>query len=458
MIKLILFFIIINISLLAENDSKSIIRVQVENDFLSDKYYTNGLKFDYHNNSLPSPIKFGAKKIYSLFTNLNCTDCTKETTGYSITQAMYSPYYLSDYNPPYKDRPYAGVGSIGNSHSIAIGNWVHHTELKAGKIGMDSGAEASQKFIHKTFQFSSPQGWNNQIPDSSFLNWNHKSYYGINNSNGLTAEWAIGNLNTSVGMGFTFRQGLINSPISFIGASILNGSAPPLFTKEEDDEEEFYWYITPSIKYQLYDGTLQTNQFSKAHKANIDLNSFVFPGNLRLSDSTIDTNRFFFYKYIYDPKSLNSDIENHLIYNTLFNNGRYVSIQSYNIIYYTANFGNMKAESQLLLLYNLGVLKADYSIMQLLAAREFLKTINPGKQEEQTATLALMVVSGMFDTHKAYTQIPRNWQGKLEFGGTYTSQRYFVGVSLTLSQLDFYANSQAGSFHYWFNIQLGEKF
>ncbi|MDX1958542.1 MAG: lipid A deacylase LpxR family protein [Leptospiraceae bacterium] len=453
--KYLVFIVILFNSL----NAQTIARFQLENDFYSDKYYTNGIKVDVHNNELISPSKYLLKKFYGVFWDLNCgKECFKETTGYSIAQTMFTPLSLTSYSFDYNDRPYAGVMSLGNSYTIARGGFMHHTEIRTGVIGSDSRAEETQKWIHSTFGFPRPNGWDHQIQGGGFGNIMHRTYYGFNNNLGMTLDASVGNLDTSGALGLLFRRGDIQSRNSFTGIGVVQAVSPPLVTREEGDEEEFYYYFLPSVKYQAHDGTLQG--VGTKSKEPSSLGSVLFPRNLQEVSLEYEVARFLYFNSLYDPLGVGDLIQNHLVFSSAFNNGRYIGLKDYTNIYYllVPEFNNLNLEKKYLLLSNLKLIEPNFDLMRFVATNNVLNELELSNPGIKNPILAYLFINRAFDRTAEHRVVPKNVQGKIELGSVYNSERYALGVSLTLATLEFQQDIRLENYHYWFSFLAARKF
>jgi len=85
------------------------------------------------------------------------------------TLQIYTPTDLSDPNPIYNDRPYAGWLYAGlylqRANRFASVPVYESFELDLGIMGPSSLAQNAQEMIHHEFNYTTPEGWNNQIND-----------------------------------------------------------------------------------------------------------------------------------------------------------------------------------------------------------------------------------------------------------------------------------------------------
>lgn len=98
--------------------------------------------------------------------------------GAILSLNIYTPTDLTDPYPIYDDRPYAGWTYVGlivqrANRSTSIPTF-EHMELDLGTIGPDGYAGDTQKFVHKRFGFTDPEGWDNQIRDNFGLDFKYQ--------------------------------------------------------------------------------------------------------------------------------------------------------------------------------------------------------------------------------------------------------------------------------------------
>ncbi len=139
-----------------------------ENDLYGsgkDEHYTNGARVTYYDSSAKSPKFVETFEKYIPFFSAN------ETTSvyYSLGQNLYTPEVITARNPDPDDRPYAGFlyGSVGVN--TVIDNHVDELEVTLGVVGPLSLGEETQKFVHRTFDFTKPEGWDSQLDNEPAL-------------------------------------------------------------------------------------------------------------------------------------------------------------------------------------------------------------------------------------------------------------------------------------------------
>ena len=221
------------------------IRVEYDNDLLvnSDNKFTNGFSVQWHSNVADGWdevrtsrwMKFGRHLPGMRSPNLY------NRVGLAVGQNMQTPNDLTATELIVDDVPYAG--SLGFEL-----NWIAFDDdvfrgyaLIVGVIGPASGAEAVQKWVHRTIGAEKPQGWDNQLPDEPAINFNgmfKKKVFRFEGSGHLSADVAL-NADFGLGTALTFgevaaevRAGL-NVPFGFtfvpdpIGRSIAYDATVP---------------------------------------------------------------------------------------------------------------------------------------------------------------------------------------------------------------------------------------
>jgi lipid A 3-O-deacylase len=208
-----------------------------ENDIFarSDGGYTNGAKF-----ILVSPDRgagTGAGKFVS----------------FSLSQIISTPEDIKKTELLEDDRPYAGVlyAEIG-FHTIRADS-MDSFELLVGILGPDSMAGGIQRFLHRTFGWTYPRGWGNQLKDEALLGcfYDHKWKLGGPVSEAGRA-WdlithagaGLSNLWTGLDGGLEFRIGR-NLPGDF-GASTISpsGNAGSILDAGGGSSRGYYFFAS----------------------------------------------------------------------------------------------------------------------------------------------------------------------------------------------------------------------
>ncbi|KGD62654.1 hypothetical protein Y5S_03609 [Alcanivorax nanhaiticus] len=81
----------------------------------------------------------------------------------SLEQVMITPSDISREAPNYQDLPYVGYTNL----EAGLFSWDQHGligyGMRVGVVGKDSGAEQSQKLVHRITGSTAPQGWDEQL-------------------------------------------------------------------------------------------------------------------------------------------------------------------------------------------------------------------------------------------------------------------------------------------------------
>lgn len=93
----------------------------------------------------------------------------KRLAGLSLVQGIFTPDNLTETNLIPDDRPYAGLlyaalglVKLGSGHEDSLG-------LALGVVGPLSLAGAVQRWLHRTYDWTYPAGWNNQLKNEPVL-------------------------------------------------------------------------------------------------------------------------------------------------------------------------------------------------------------------------------------------------------------------------------------------------
>jgi hypothetical protein len=218
------------------NQAKSL-RIYLDNDFFNfrgagtDRYYTNGIRIDYFYSQKRKP-KLPSNLLLKISKNDN-------VYGWGLAQFMFTPKHIDIPEIQYGDRPYAGA--LYAIHSLQSINTIEKikitTEMFLGVMGPLSLAEESQTWVHGAFNYTIPQGWDNQIANDIILNYN------INIEKQLlfpsqrillvgVVETFSGTMYNAAGMGFMLRIGKFNN--YFEGTSL---------TQSASDKNKFQIYV-----------------------------------------------------------------------------------------------------------------------------------------------------------------------------------------------------------------------
>ena len=227
----------------------------------NDMYYTNGLAIFYRHlikNSKP--------------------DISKKSVEFKIGQYIYTPRFINSPEKEIMDRPYSGYlfGEIGEN-IFYKNESVFKTNFQIGYVGPNSFARETQKKIHDLVGYKAVHGWEYQIQNALAIQtyfFYSKKLFPTSESKKFDfhfqSEANLGTIFTGVSTGFLTRIGF--KKLVPVYDSNLHGGAIG------SNESEFYFYIAPSINYQLYDATIQGCLFNSNSAVTFDLVPFRFNG------------------------------------------------------------------------------------------------------------------------------------------------------------------------------------
>lgn len=232
------------------------IGLQTDNDSYlaqgSDRYYTNGIFLFYR-----QALQFdeGGK-------------LANKVLGYEIGQRMYNPQsgniQTSDPDNPVDDirnidRPFAAYLYIGGTYNLLYKNQSNlKLGLQVGVVGNKAQGKPVQDFIHNTFGFYPPFGWDHQIQGGikATLTGEYnrmllrESAFDIN----FSSYANIGNGFTGLGFGPLFRLGRTNKLFNSIStqSTVMNRDGV------KANDQELFFYYKPMVNIVGYNATIQS--------------------------------------------------------------------------------------------------------------------------------------------------------------------------------------------------------
>ncbi|MGO4817395.1 lipid A deacylase LpxR family protein [Flavobacterium sp. W22_SRS_FP1] len=231
----------------------------------NDKYYTNGLEV-----------------FYRFLSKNKKEEVNKEITQISIGQYIYTPRFLNSPRKEIMDRPFAGYlfGEIGKN-IFYKNESVFKIDLQIGVVGPNSFAKETQKNFHDLMGYKVVRGWEYQVKSAVAVQTHFlfsKKIFSKRDNKAVDlhfqSEANLGTIFTGGSAGFMTRIGFSKlAPMydsNFYGGSI--GSKA----------KEFYFYIAPSMNYQLYDATIQGSLFNNNSPVTFDLVPLRFNGEAGL--------------------------------------------------------------------------------------------------------------------------------------------------------------------------------
>lgn len=302
-------FLFISINLLAQSHSNEI-GVETDNDSYllkgSDRYYTDGF-FIY------------IRRAIAVDSN---SKLQNKVLGFEAGQKIFNPQSGSisvtrggPADPSYIDRPFAAYLYIGSNLNFLYSD-ESNLKLSAqiGVIGSDSYGKQVQTWVHKTFGFYPPTGWQYQIDNNAVLNLSIEYNRLLARTDvfdvSLTSYGNLGNGFTGAGLGPLFRLGNFNqlfNSVSTQSSAIRKNKKPSL------NQHELFFYYKPQFNYVAYDATIQGGLFTKYNPNSLEVTSdkepFIFSNQLGVAFST--TRFVFDVAAIYHTKDDKEMIQSH---------------------------------------------------------------------------------------------------------------------------------------------------
>jgi lipid A 3-O-deacylase len=293
-IKVLFSFLLVftSISLFAQAQHSTEIGVQTDNDSYllqgSDRYYTDG---------------FYAYYRHALSTDGN-NNLKNKILGFEFGQKIFNPqagsvadFYGKD-QAYLVDRPFAAYLYVGSTLNFLYSNESNlKLSAQVGVVGPDAYGKQVQDWVHSTFGFYHPSGWEYQIKNDPEINLSAEYNRLLARTTGVDISFSsygnLGNGFTGAGLGFLLRLGnfnqLFNSVSTQSTASVGNKITPL-------HKHELFFYYKPLINYVAYDATIQGGLLETHHQAGsqeitLDKEPFIFSNQLGVD---FTTNRFTF--------------------------------------------------------------------------------------------------------------------------------------------------------------------
>ncbi|QOD61791.1 lipid A deacylase LpxR family protein [Polaribacter haliotis] len=278
-----ILFLLTTLTICSQQKFSQEISFITENDLytslIDDHYYTNGMFLSY---------KYLSKK--------KKKKLEKRILEWSIGHEMYSPYKSVIASVEEHDRSFAAYlyGSFGINR-IYNNNQNFKTSVQLGILGSYAYGEELQDFIHNIYGFREAVGWEYQIKNALGLNFNleFNKHLLKDNSNHFDVSWInmanAGTVYTNISTGVYGRIGF--KPLQDLANSIgfnsnINNTDTNYFR-----EIESFLFIKPTIRYALYDATLQGSFLNKNSEVTSELVPIVFDLEIGLK---FTSNRFNF--------------------------------------------------------------------------------------------------------------------------------------------------------------------
>ncbi len=188
----------------------------MDNDlvFGSDDKYTGGFQFGWMSDELGACDKESfsyrhIKAMSDIVTLIVPFDFTgmQRNAAISLQGVAVTPEDTQSKDPIYDDVPYLGSTAVTSSLFIWNKMIFHELQMTLGVIGPASGAEDTQKAIHRIFGIAEPQGWDNQVGNRLLLQAGYvvgARHYSHRFADGYDFEW--------------YNSLSVNAGSSFVGA------------------------------------------------------------------------------------------------------------------------------------------------------------------------------------------------------------------------------------------------
>jgi hypothetical protein len=264
-----------------------------------DMYYTNGLEVFY---------RFGLK--------VENNHLEKKSNEFSIGQYLYTPRFIDNPDPAIMDRPYAGYlfAKFGQNRFYKNQS-VLKTDFKIGYVGPNAFGSETQSSFHKLVGYKAALGWEYQIKNALALQTHFlfsKKILTTHSSEKIDFHWKseaqLGTIFTGMTTGIAARFAL-KPLVSVANSNFYDGGA--LGSRQS----EFYFYIAPSINYQLYDATIQGSLFSNNSPITFNLVPFRF--NTEAGFKYKKKNLNLSYVFVYRGKELYSSTSSGYFYGSI---------------------------------------------------------------------------------------------------------------------------------------------
>ena len=274
-----IFSLIAGTALLAQSRVNEI-GIQSDNDgFLahgSDRYYTNGIFIHYR---------------HALDASRNSSLANK-VLGFESGQKIFNPISGAIPDARYDDRPFAGYLYAGSSLNLLYKNESNlKLTARLGVIGPAAGGEPVQNFVHKTFGFYKPAGWQYQVRNDVELNLSAEYNALLARASWVDVSLAsYGSLGTgfiNAGAGPMLRFGNFNQLFQSVSTqSTASRSGTGLLHKQE-----IFLYYKPQANITGYDATVQGSIFKDhpepdTQEITRSIKNFVFSNQLGIDYAT----------------------------------------------------------------------------------------------------------------------------------------------------------------------------
>lgn len=196
---------------------------------------------------------------------------------HTIGQAMVTPRDITRENPNRDDLPYSGLFFYTNAHFHVHDQYADKVSTTVGIIGPASGAERTQKFVHRALDADRPRGWDYQLENELVFRISRSRIWRLwasGNGSGKTdvlvsAEGNLGTLESSLGGGLMWRYGRGLAETYVTPAFHSSRSSNPLSI-----DGGWYVYLGVSARYLANYIFVDGNTFTDSRSAELDHSQF----------------------------------------------------------------------------------------------------------------------------------------------------------------------------------------
>lgn len=237
--------------------------------------YTNGLYISWYDLSNEGESELKPPLLVLPLTWMQDEMAPLAYSAHTLGQAMITPDDISKEYPDPNDAPYAGLLLFTSSYITVQDNVADAVSTIVGVMGPASGAEKSQKFIHKVIGSRQPQGWDSQLGNQFIWQFSRAAVWRFSAREFspvdavILADGAIGNLESSVGGGLFLRvgdgleksfstitllKGRISNPMAVDGGwyFYIGGTAGYLHNQILLDGNDFFNNRSSELKHDQY--------------------------------------------------------------------------------------------------------------------------------------------------------------------------------------------------------------
>lgn len=203
--------------------------VQVDNDaILSDRGYTSGLRYASLVTAGPAwrtRVETRKSTRILLLGIRPCPPggravdrgCHALRAGRAFGHAVYTPEALSVASAIPDDRPYGGYVYYGWLFEAARDRWTHEIEYDVGVMGPVALGEPIQKAWHSIGDWTTPRGWDNQIPNAPAASARVRSQYLLFGRGEREGPQGIGTRSLDV---TPFAEAVVGTPIANVSGGV----------------------------------------------------------------------------------------------------------------------------------------------------------------------------------------------------------------------------------------------